>query len=180
MIWKQINGFEGIYDISENGDVRRVDSGLILNPYISNKGYKCIDLSKNGTKQKWLVHRLVAMHFCANPNNDPIVLHLDNNKLNTHYSNLKWGTYSENNAQAVADGLTIVPKPDNRIYYGVFDNNMDVQFIVHGIDELKTSIEYPYSNRGLYSNIFRGGIIKYGPYTGMQIKQMVPGVIFLS
>lgn len=107
---KDIMGYEGIYQINEYGDIRRADNFKIIRPYINNKGYKIIDLSKDGVTTKFLVHRLVALHFVPNPNNYPIVLHKDNVKLNTHYTNLVWGTYSQNNAQAIQDGLNKVQK----------------------------------------------------------------------
>lgn len=176
-MWKPIINYENIYEINEYGDIRRINTTHILKPYINNKGYKCISLNKDGISIKFLIHRLVAIHFIPNINNYPIVLHIDNNKLNTYYQNLKWGTYSENNAQAIHDGLNKIPKPDNRIYYGVFDKENLIN-MSYGINELKENIKYPYSIRGLYSNIFRNGIIKYGPYQNMQIKQMIEAIKF--
>lgn len=64
----------------------------------------------NGSSKKYRVHRLVAKYFLNNPNNLPIVMHLDNNKQNNHYSNLKWGTIQENTQQAYNDGLEINDK----------------------------------------------------------------------
>ena len=124
MIWKDIPGFENLYKISEYGDIYSYYLNGILSPHISNKGYKVIDLSKNGQRYKFLVHRLVAMIFIPNPNNYPIVLNLDNNKLNIHYTNLKWGTYSENNSQAIRDGLNTIPRPDTRKVYELYGNNI--------------------------------------------------------
>jgi hypothetical protein len=176
-MWKPIINYEDIYEINEYGEIRRIDSNHILKPYLNNKGYKCISLNKNGISTKFLIHRLVAIHFIPNPNEYPIVLHLDNNKINTYYLNLKWGTYSENNSQAIHDGLNKIPRPDNRIYYGIYNDN-DLITVSYGINNLKENIQYPYSTRGLYSNIFRDGIIKYGPYIGMQIKQMIEAIKF--
>ena len=176
-MWKSIINYENIYEINEYGEIRSVYTKNILKPYLNNKGYKCIALSKNSISTKFLVHRLVAIHFIPNLNKYPIVLHLDNNKLNTYYENLKWGTYSENNSQAIKDGLNKIPKPDNRIYYGIYDGNNLIN-ISYGINNLKEDIEYPYTTRGLYSNIFRNGIIKYGPYKNMQIKQMIEAIKF--
>lgn len=51
------------------------------------------------------IHRLVALTYIPNPHNYRVVRHLDNNKLNNHVSNLKWWTHSENNKQAIDDGL---------------------------------------------------------------------------
>lgn len=117
---KDIPGYEGIYTIDEFGNIFNKDG--IMHPYMTNKGYKCIVLCKNNIKKKFLVHRLVALVFVPNPNNYPIVLHLDNVKTNTHYTNLKWGTYSENNSQAILDGLNKIPRPDIRKEYILYTN----------------------------------------------------------
>lgn len=67
-------------------------------------GYAKISYPNSKSKLK-RVNILVAQAFIPNPNNYPIVLHLDNNKLNNNVTNLKWGTYSENTLQAYRDGL---------------------------------------------------------------------------
>lgn len=168
-MWKDIIGFEGLYKINEYGDVIN-NNGKYMSPYMSNKGYKMIDLHKNCTKHKYPIHRLVAMHFVPNPNNDPIVLHLDNNKLNTYYTNLKWGTYSENNSQAIRDGLNTLPRPDNRIYFKIY--NEENEILCYGINELMKVTEYPYSIRGLYNYIYKNRPLKYGPYKNYYITQL--------
>ena len=89
MIIHSIIGFENKYTIDEYGNIFNKFTNKYMKPYLNNKGYKCIDLSYKEKHEKWLIHRLVAIHFIPNPYNYPIVLHLDNNKLNTHYSNLK-------------------------------------------------------------------------------------------
>lgn len=102
MIWKPVKNYEGIYEISENGDVKRIaktnnqyGQGHILKHNIIN-GYAHVQLHKSGTVKSMRVHRLVAMSFLDNPNNKPHVNHLDGYKLNNHVSNLEWCTPSEN------------------------------------------------------------------------------------
>lgn len=175
MIWKEIDGFEN-YLISEYGDVFSKYINAIMKPYLTNKGYKAIDLHKNHKKYKFCIHRLVALNFIPNPNNYPIVLHLDNVKTNTHYTNLKWGTYSENNAQAVRDGIMKVPKPDNRKYYALYnDDNIEIYY---GRDELMKVTEYEYSKAGLNDLIFRHEPLKSGPYSGYYMRSLTPAVSF--
>lgn len=166
----QIKGFDN-YMINEDGDILNLSTNKIMKFYITNKGYKAIDLWKNGKKYKFLIHRLVAMHFVSNPNNYPIVLHKNNIKLDTNYLNLKWGTYSQNNSQAIRDGINTIPKPDNRIYYRIFDKNNNMIDIIYGIHNLKNKLEYKKSIHGLYSIIHRGSILKDGPYKGCHIEQ---------
>lgn len=67
-------------------------------------GYKYVSVNYNNTTKLIKVSRLVAMVYIPNPDNLPIVMHLDNNRLNNHVSNLKWGTYQENMDQMSRDG----------------------------------------------------------------------------
>jgi hypothetical protein len=166
--WKDVIGFEDRYSISEYGDVYNKELNLMMKPYISNKGYKVVDLSKNGKKYKFLIHRLVAIHFVPNPENYPIVLHKDNNKLNIHYSNLKWGTYSENNAQAIADGLNKVPRPDNRRWYKVYDDNGN-SISCYGINKIIEENGWG-TESNIRNYVFRGTKISQGNYAGFRIK----------
>ena len=104
--WRDIKGYEGLYKISSNGEIYSLISGKERKLKISkSNGYVLIDLYKDGIGKWYRVHRLVAEAFIPNPNNLPIVMHLDNNKQNNHYTNLKWGTISENTQQAFDDEL---------------------------------------------------------------------------
>jgi len=102
MKWKSIENYEGIYEISENGDVKRIAStnnqyGInhILKHNIIN-GYAHVQLHKNSKAKSMRVHRLVCNAFKENLENKPHVNHIDGNKLNNHMSNLEWCTPSEN------------------------------------------------------------------------------------
>lgn len=68
-------------------------------------GYAILVLFKNLKYKNYRVHRLVALTYIPNPNNYPLVRHLDNNKLNNHVSNLEWCTHKTNTQQAHDDGL---------------------------------------------------------------------------
>ena len=67
-MWVDIKGYEGIYKISDNAEVMNIKTGLIKRPWVNNKGYLCIDLSKNGITNHYLLHRLYAEAFIPNPN----------------------------------------------------------------------------------------------------------------
>lgn len=167
-MWKNIIGYEDLYKINEYGDIIN-SNGCIKKPYISNKGYKIIDLYKNGQSKKYLVHRLVAIHFVPNPNNEKIVLHLDNIKTNTYYKNLKWGSYSENNAQAIRDGLHSVPTPDNRKYYQIYNN--DNKFICYGVNQIINTIGFG-TDACIRNYIYRKTQIPKGNYQGYYIEKI--------
>ena len=102
MEWKSILDYWGLYEVSENGDIRRIAKtnnqykiGHILKWNIIN-GYAHVQLHKNGKVKSMRVHRLVALSFIPNIHNKPHVNHIDGDKLNNHYSNLEWCTASEN------------------------------------------------------------------------------------
>jgi NUMOD4 motif len=94
-IWKDINGYEGLYQISNLGNARSSKSGRILLFDYSN-GYLRVRLSKNGKVKTKRVHILVASHFIVNPENFPQVNHKDGNKHNNYFTNLEWNTHSMN------------------------------------------------------------------------------------
>lgn len=92
---KQIDDYLNYY-IDENGDIYNESSNNILRGSIGENGYKYYRLSKNNKKKMFYAHRLVAEYFIPNPNNLPVVNHIDGNKLNNHVSNLEWVSYSDN------------------------------------------------------------------------------------
>lgn len=88
-VWKDVPGFEG-YTISEWGDIR--DSEARLLPKSINGGYYRCRLVEDGSEvaQWFKVHRLVALAYLTRPEGSKKVVSLDENKLNTHVSNLSW------------------------------------------------------------------------------------------
>lgn len=92
---KQIYNYDN-YMIDENGNVFNKTTNKYLKGSIGENGYKYYRLSQNNHKKIYYAHRLVAEHFLNNPNNFPIVNHIDGNKLNNNINNLEWVTYSEN------------------------------------------------------------------------------------
>lgn len=92
---KQIKDYENYY-IDENGNIYNLNTNKKLQGSIGENGYKYYRLSKNGSKKMFYAHRLVAEAFIENPNNLPVVNHIDGNKINNHVSNLEWVSYSEN------------------------------------------------------------------------------------
>ena len=95
-IWKDIKGFEGIYQVSNLGRVKRVKTGRILKSDMNSKGYLRVGLCKNSIKSNKRVHRLVAETFIPNPDNKSEVNHIDENKTNNSLDNLEWMTTKEN------------------------------------------------------------------------------------
>lgn len=98
-IWKDIEGFEGKYQISSMGRVKSLWFGKekILKNIKSDRGYIVVSLYKEGKQKIYYIHRLVAQTFLNNPNNYPIINHKDENKSNNRVENLEWCTSQYNN-----------------------------------------------------------------------------------
>lgn len=117
-IWKDINGYEGLYQVSNMGNIKsfkkwkraRMPDEYILKPHISNNGYCQVTLYKDKTRHKFLVHRLVAVAFVDNPNGYPHINHKDENKLNNSSDNLEWCTVAYNNAYGTARLRSMITK----------------------------------------------------------------------
>ncbi len=97
--WKRIRYFED-YWISDHGRVYgpggKTGRGGFVKPVLMGEYYK-VTLACGEYRVDKRVNRLVAQSFIPNPNNLPLVMHLDNDPLNNHVNNLAWGTYAENN-----------------------------------------------------------------------------------
>lgn len=105
-IFKPIIGFEGIYEISNLGNVKSIKNNIILKPFINKKLYnrKTVSLHKKGVQKIYKVHRLVASAFIPNPKNKKCINHLDNDPRNNNVLNLEWVTHKENIQYAVKQG----------------------------------------------------------------------------
>lgn len=119
-IWKDIKEYEGLYQVSNLGNIKSLNrtienKGSIGGKYrikeknraqtISKTGYYICTLYKKGKGRTFKVHRLIAEAFIDNPDNLPIINHKDGNKLNNLIDNLEWCDYSHNNKEAYKQGL---------------------------------------------------------------------------
>ena len=95
-IWKDIKDYEGLYQVSNLGRVKRITTGRVLKPLKHANGYIMVKLSKNSIVYTKTVHRLVAEAFIPNPEHKSEINHIDENKTNNNVSNLEWMTRKEN------------------------------------------------------------------------------------
>lgn len=101
-VWKDIPGYEGLYQVSNYGKVVSLNYNhtgtkreIVLR--VDRQGYLCVNLHKRGTTNTRKAHRLVAEAFIPNPLNHPQVNHRDENKQNNFVGNLEWCDASYNN-----------------------------------------------------------------------------------
>ena len=118
-IWKDVVGYENLYQVSNLGRVRSLDKkvrcknkgyritrGKILRSQINYKGYECITLTKDKKRKSFKLHRLVAMAFIPCNNKKLQINHIDGNKLNNKVENLEWVTCKENIEHSIKNKLT--------------------------------------------------------------------------
>lgn len=116
--WRDIKGYEGLYQVSNLGRVRSLPrevayirvrnnkaqniishhSGRIMSSPINGEGYAQVPITRGNNMR---VHRLVAETFIPNPENKPFINHIDGNKANNRVDNLEWCTNSENQRHAI-------------------------------------------------------------------------------
>lgn len=131
-IWKPIEGYDGLYEISSYGNVKALQRtfisgrGLIqtypehlMNLEKTKCGYLRCSLCKDGKHKRFLVHRLVAKSFIENPNNYPEINHIDEDKTNNHLENLEWIT-SRNNV-VYSQGVKCICIEDSKIFNSFAD-----------------------------------------------------------
>lgn len=95
-IWKDIKNYEGLYQVSNLGNVKSLRTGKKIY-YSTAGGYYRVNLFKDKRRKGFSIHRLVAEMFIPNYNNKPCVNHKDCNRKNNKVDNLEWCTYKENN-----------------------------------------------------------------------------------
>ena len=126
-LWKDIKGYEGIYQISNLGKVYSLKSKKFLKSQFNNKGYVTIDLYKGGKGKRFFVHRLVAQAFLSNPNNYKEINHKDEDKTNNsaynlefcdHKYNSSYGTKCERTAEKIKKAVFCVEL--NKFFKSIF------------------------------------------------------------
>jgi hypothetical protein len=161
-IWKDIKGYEGIYQISNLGRVKILARNIInvngklerrkekiKKNYINWQGYSRIGLCKKSVVKKYSVHILVAKAFIPNPENKPEVNHKYGIKTDNRATELEWSTKSENMLHAYGIGLNKGPKGNK-------------QWMAKLVIDTQTGIFYDtISEAAIAKNINQGVLGKY-------------------
>jgi len=118
-IWKDIPDYNGIYQCSNLGKIKKIcrakgnQIGKILGPIKQTSGHLSVGLSKDGVDKKFGIHRLVLFTFIGPCPPGMECRHLDGNPTNNNLNNLKWGTRSENMQDSIRHGTFKHNPPDN-------------------------------------------------------------------
>jgi len=122
------------YEVSNLGNVRNASTKKLMTQSI-RAGYKSVGLSKNNKEIKYRINQLIGLTFIPNPNNCPVVNHIDGDKFNNNVTNLEWNTYSENNQHAIDTGLTTITRRRVSQY------NKEDRSLITIHDSLKSAME---------------------------------------
>ena len=107
-MWKDIQGYEGAYQVDENGNVYSIRKKKMLKAWKNRFGYLKVSLWKDNRGKQFAVHRLVAQAFIPNPENKPQVNHIDCDRTNNNVDNLEWVTNQENHDWSVKLGRRVM------------------------------------------------------------------------
>lgn len=165
-IWKDVPQYEGLYQVSNTGKVKslshytrnnvkggkRLTNGKVLSQYKMPNGYLQVQLSKNESRKKYYVHRLVANAFLKNEQGLSDVNHIDGDKNNNSIENLEWCSHKDNQVHMVDNGLTRKSKPVMCIETGMVYRSMTEAEKQTGIDRhsIKESCESDEGYRGFH------------------------------
>ena len=169
-----IKGYEGLYKISNRGDVISLSkiSGFlklrerIMTPTVKANKYLDVKLIKNKISKHFYVHRLVAEHFIPNPNNLPQVNHKDNNPANNNVDNLEWCDNSYNIRysdipnklkELRGDKLEIINIETKEII--IAKSKREAADIINGTD---AGIIYAIKNNSIYKHKYKIKVLSYG------------------
>lgn len=136
--WEVIKNYQN-YLISDHGDVFSVKRNKLLKQHLTKCGYLYVALHENNTHKNYNIHRLVASAFCLNNENNKVVDHINKNKLDNHFSNLRWTTYSLNSRNAT------LSKSNKSGHKGIQYRSSHDAWIAHYYNDNKKQISKSFS-----------------------------------
>ena len=180
--WRDIPQYEGLYQVSNQGQIRSIDRivrrngettknlrGFILLPLYQKSGYMFVFLSKNGKAKRMAIHRAVALAFIPNPENKPEVNHINEDKTDNRVENLEWATIKENRNYGTRIARGIANRNQTGEKNGMFgkrgslnpNSKKVLQYDLSGqfireYDSVKMAAEMTHSNASLIARVANG------------------------
>ena len=180
--WRDIPQYEGLYQVSNQGQIRSIDRivrrndettknlrGFILLPLYQKSGYMFVFLSKNGKAKRMAIHRAVALAFIPNPENKPEVNHINEDKTDNRVENLEWDTIKENRNYGTRIARGIANRNQTGEKNGMFgkrgslnpNSKKVLQYDLSGqfireYDSVKMAAEMTHSNASLIARVANG------------------------
>lgn len=158
--WKDIKGFEGLYQVSDFGRVKSLNynhtnESRILKTRKQRNGYLLVNLNKKGKQYFFLVHRLVAETFLENPENLPQVNHKDENKTNNRVENLEWKSPKDNCNHGTRNERSAKTRTNGKLSKQVLQYTKNGEFVKEwvSLSEIKRKLGY---NKSAISKVCRG------------------------
>ena len=157
LMWKILDDYP-LYEINQFGVVRNARTHYVIKQRMNPTGYLYVELLEAGKNHTCLVHRLVAKTFIPNPDNLPIVNHIDECCVHNSVDNLEWVTYKDNSNHGTRNKRIIRNRRDPVIAYDKDGNKVNVYESKHdaarsvGVTEaaIRKSISAGYQCKGLY------------------------------
>lgn len=118
--WIAARGYEGLYEVSSDGEVRSLDRerittrglqrwpGKMLSPFLDNNGYLYVNLSNGKRAKKTAVHRIILKSFVGMPRKGLIACHNNGNRTDNRVKNLRWDTYKANHEDMRSHGTHMI------------------------------------------------------------------------
>ena len=180
--WRDIPQYEGLYQVSNQGQIRSIDrivrrngettknlGGFILLPLYQKSGYMFVFLSKNGKAKRMAIHRAVALAFIPNTENKPEVNHINEDKTDNRVENLEWATIKENRNYGTRIARGIANRNQTGEKNGMFgkrgslnpNSKKVLQYDLSGqfireYDSVKMAAEMTHSNASLIARVANG------------------------
>lgn len=143
-IWKDVKGYEGLYQISNFGIVKSCAriiirnngtnltlSGKVKTPSTTKNGYYYVALWNRNKHKHALLHRILSIAFIPNPENKKEVNHKDGNKKNNSLENLEWVTHQENGMHSYKMGMTPKPTGNNKKGEEVYNSVLKTRDVIN-------------------------------------------------
>lgn len=155
--WKDIPEFEGVYRISDQGNILSCRNNRLIHGDRNSSGYSRVILSNGNIRKRFFIHRMVAMMFCGGYFDGAVVNHKNLDKSDNRASNLEWVSRSENSRHAHINGHqpgAFTKKPYEIVYRNgesaVYDSVRDC------------AVAYGICKSTLYNILNRGGAMPDG------------------